>query len=295
MPFPWKFLLYTTDFESDRLGRLQGRLIMHVLIVEDDAALGHFLDQGLTLDGHEVTVVSDGESALEAAARLRPELMVLDLGLPRKDGMEVLAEMRDRFRSTSVLVLTGRAEMEERVRCLDMGADDVVLKPFSFHELRARLKAQSRRRSLFEDSVLRFGDLALDRAEHRVTQAGREVDLTATEFSLLESLMRRQGERVCSREELLREVWRMPGGAARDGGGTNIVEVYINYLRKKLDRNRGSLRGADGVGQSAIRTVRGEGYLLAAGSRRKARKSAADDAPSEQEPIFALEGCATDV
>jgi DNA-binding response OmpR family regulator len=238
---------------------------MHVLIVEDDIALGHFLEQGLKLDGHEITVVCDGESALESAARLRPELMILDLGLPRKDGLEVLTEMRDRFRSTSVVVLTGRAEMEERVRCLELGADDVVLKPFSFHELRARLKAHSRRRGLFEDPVLRFGDLTMDRAEHRVMQAGRDVDLTATEFLLLESLMRRQGERVCSREELLREVWRIPGGIGKDGASTNIVEVYINYLRKKLDRNRGSARGPDRVGESVIRTVRGEGYLLAAG------------------------------
>ena len=138
-------------------------------------------------------MVTDGEAALELAAKLRPELMILDLGLPRMDGVEVLAEMQEHFRSTSVLVLTGRAEMEERVKCLRLGADDVVMKPFSFHELRARLQALSRRRSQFEDTVLQFGDLAMDRAERRVTQAGRNIELTATEFSLLESLMRRRG------------------------------------------------------------------------------------------------------
>jgi DNA-binding response OmpR family regulator len=236
---------------------------MHVLIVEDDLALGRFLEKGLTLDGHDVVVAGDGEAALECAARLRPEVMILDLGLPRKDGLEVLAEMRERFRSTSVVVLTGRAEMEERVRCLELGADDLVLKPFSFHELRARLHALERRRSQFEDTVLRFGDLEMDRVERRVTQGGRAVELTATEFSLLEALLRRRGERVCSRDELLQEVWRMPGGAraGSEGAGTNIVEVYINYLRKKLGGRLGRARG----GLEAIRTVRGEGYVLSGG------------------------------
>lgn len=227
---------------------------MHVLIIEDDLALGHFLGQGLKLDGHEVTLAADGEAALAEAAKLRPDVMVLDLGLPRKDGLEVLAEMGEQMRSTSVLVLTGRAGMEERVRCFELGADDVVLKPFSFHELRARLKALGRRRSRSAETVLRFGDLEMDRAERRVTQAGREVELTATEFSLLESLLRRRGEQVLSRADLLREVWRiMPAGA-----GTNIVEVYITYLRRKLARG---LR-ARSDGRAVIRTVRGEGYVL---------------------------------
>ncbi|MDP9052621.1 MAG: response regulator transcription factor [Acidobacteriota bacterium] len=227
---------------------------MHVLIVEDDAALCRFLDRGLKLDGHRVTLVADGESALWRAEQLRPELMILDLGLPLKDGMEVLTEMGDRFRSTSVMVLTGRAEMEVRLRCLDLGADDVILKPFSFHELRARMKALFRRRRRFEDAVLCFGDVEMDRAEHRVMRSGHEVELTATEFSLLESLLRRRGERVCSRMELLREVWRVPQGM-----GTNIVEVYINYLRRKLGQTRLHGSGLECV----IRTVRGQGYVLA--------------------------------
>jgi DNA-binding response OmpR family regulator len=229
---------------------------MQVLIVEDDAALGHFLGHGLRLDGHDVELVGDGEAALASAGRMQPELMILDLGLPQKDGMEVLAEMGERFRMTSVMVLTGRAEMEERVRCLELGADDVVLKPFSFHELRARLRALCRRRSRFEETVLRFGDLEMDRAARKVTQAGREVGLTATEFSLLESLLRRRGEKVCSRAELLQEVWQAPKGM-----GTNIVEVYINYLRRKL----GQRRDAGAMGEAVIRTVRGEGYVLGPG------------------------------
>jgi DNA-binding response OmpR family regulator len=226
---------------------------MRVLIAEDDFALGRYLGCGLELDGHQVALVGDGEAALVAVEQLRPDLMILDLGLPQKDGLEVLAEMGQRFGSTSVMVLTGRAELEERVRCLDLGADDVVLKPFSFRELRARLNALCRRRGRFDETILRFGDLEMDRAERRVTQDGREVELTATEFSLLESLLRRRGERVCSRVELLHEVWRTPHGI-----GTNIVEVYINYLRRKLGRT-GGLRPDH---ESVIRTVRGEGYVL---------------------------------
>jgi DNA-binding response OmpR family regulator len=155
------------------------------------------------------------------------------------------------------MVLTGRAEMEERVRCLELGADDVVLKPFSFQELRARLKAMGRRRSRSQEAVMRFGDVEMDRAEHRVVQAGREVELTATEFSLLESLLRRRGERVCSRSELLNEVWHSPAEM-----GTNIVEVYINYLRRKLGQT-GLHPGTLGTRpECLIRTVRGQGYIL---------------------------------
>lgn len=230
---------------------------MRVLIAEDDSALAYLVGQGLALDGFDVELVADGEAALASAAGLRPELMVLDLGLPRKDGMEVLAEMGERFRWTSVLVLTGRAGIAERVACLELGADDVMLKPFSLEELRARLRVLGRRRSWFGEQVLRFGDLEMDRAERRVTQAGRELELTATEFSLLESLLRRRGEQVSSRAELLREVWRSPAG----GMGTNIVEVYINYLRRKLDQLPGP--GAMRLScRSVIRTVRGEGYVL---------------------------------
>jgi DNA-binding response OmpR family regulator len=227
---------------------------MHVLVVEDDSVLGDLLGRGLRVDGHEVVLAADGESALEFAERIRPELMILDLGLPRKDGLEVLVEMGQRFSSTSVMVLTGRAELEERVKCLELGADDVVMKPFSFQELRARLKALGRRRRRSEETVLRFGDLEMDRVEHRAWQGGLEMELTAAEFLLLESLLRRRGERVCSRMELLQEVWQ-----ARAGAGTNIVEVYINYLRRKLGQT--GLHGSKH--ECLIRTVRGEGYILA--------------------------------
>jgi DNA-binding response OmpR family regulator len=257
---------------------------MRVLVVDDDVALGHFLCRGLELDGHAVAVAADGEAALEVAAKLLPELMILDLGLPRKDGIEVLAEVARRYRSTSVLVLTGRAEMEETVRCLELGADDVVRKPFSFHELRARVKALGRRRRQSDEVVLRFGEIEMDRARRRVTQAGREVELTATEFSLLEALLERRGERVCSRAELLREVWRMPEDAVEGGGGTNIVEVYVNYLRRKL----GAKLGARVRGNSVIRTMRGEGYVL-----EKPKTARQPAGWSEAETGRLAEGCVT--
>jgi DNA-binding response OmpR family regulator len=225
---------------------------MQVLIVEDDAALGWFLRKGLQLEGHDVTWVSDGVAALEHARERRPDLMVLDLSLPKKDGTEVLAEMRGHFDGTAVLVLTGRSQVEERVKCLNLGADDCLLKPFSFHELAARCRALLRRRVMSADPMLRHGEVALNRIEHKVTHSGRAVELTVKEFALLEFLMQRSG-RCCSRSELLREVWQMPPDA-----GTNVVDVYINYLRRKL----GAGAGVDHAEFPVIATVRGEGYRM---------------------------------
>jgi DNA-binding response OmpR family regulator len=156
--------------------------LMRVLVVEDDAALGLFLQKGLKLEGHDVTWVGDGEAALVHAAEYRPDLIVLDLSLPRKDGTEVLAELRGRFDETSVLVLTGRSQVEERVKCLNLGADDCLLKPFSFHELTARCRALLRRRDQFADPVLRHGDIELNRMERRVVRNGRLVELTVKEI-----------------------------------------------------------------------------------------------------------------
>src|SRR6185503_13907754 len=146
---------------------------MQVLIVEDDAALGSFLQKGMKLEGHDVVLVTDGEAALLHAEEHRPDLMVLDLSLPRKDGTEVLAEMRGRFDGTAVLVLTGRSRVEERVKCLNLGADDCLLKPFSFHELTARCRALLRRREHYADPVLRHGDVELNRMDRKVMRGGR--------------------------------------------------------------------------------------------------------------------------
>jgi DNA-binding response OmpR family regulator len=235
---------------------------MRVLIVEDDHSLGAFLQRGMELEGHRVDWVSDGDAALEHVARDQTDLILLDLSLPKRDGMEVLAAMRARRDDAAVLVLSGRSDLNARVECLDMGADDYLLKPFSFAELTARCRALLRRRQQFADPVLRSGDLELHRIEHKVMRGGREIGLTAKEFSLLEYLMLHEGECV-SRSQLLTDVWQMP-----EQTGTNIVDVYVNYLRRKVD-TEGDL----------IQTMRGSGYRLGgAGRKPPARESARGNA-----------------
>ncbi|MDE1178364.1 MAG: response regulator transcription factor [Edaphobacter sp.] len=233
---------------------------MQVLIVEDDAALGLFLEKGLKLEGHEVERVGDGEAALEYLRVRQPDLMVLDLSLPKKDGIEVLEEMRGQVTGMAVLVLTGRSMVEDRVRCLNLGADDCLLKPFSFHELTARCRALLRRKDRYADPMLRQGDVELNRMERRVKRAGQSVELTTKEFHLLEYLMQRAG-RCVGRGELLREVWQMSPDA-----GTNVVDVYVNYVRKKL----GAATSEQGDGHSVIETVRGEGYRVSLTAGKKA-------------------------
>ncbi|MDP9039149.1 MAG: response regulator transcription factor [Acidobacteriota bacterium] len=228
---------------------------MRVLVVEDDPALGEFLKKGLEHEGHEVDWVGDGELALSRAQASCPDLMVLDLSLPKLDGMEVLEQFRARGLGASVLVLTGRNDLDARVRCLDLGADDCLLKPFSFSELTARSRALLRRREHFIDPVLRHGELQMNRVERRVQRGNHAVDLTAKEFALLEYLFLRRGQCV-SRSELLEQVWHMPASA-----DTNIVDVYINYLRRKLSAAVVGGKSREDV----IETVRGAGYRLGVG------------------------------
>ena len=203
------------------------------------------------MEGHQVEWVEDGEAALIRVAAEHPELVLLDLSLPKQDGMEVLAEMRARHDDALVMVLTGRNDPHVQVQYLDMGADDCLLKPFSFYELAARCRALLRRREQYSDPVLRHGDLELHRIEHTVARAGRTIGLTAKEFALLEFLMLHRGECV-SRSQLLTEAWQMPAQT-----NTNVVDVYINYLRGKLEA--GELHGAH---DRLIETVRGMGYRL---------------------------------
>jgi DNA-binding response OmpR family regulator len=235
---------------------------MRILIVEDDRALGAFLKTGLQAEGHRVDWVEDGEAALVQSAESHPDLVVLDLSLPKRDGMEVLAEMRARHDDASVLVLTGRNDMNARVQCLDMGADDCLLKPFSFFELTARCRALLRRRQQFADPVLRHGDLELNRIEHKVARAGRSINLTAKEFALLEYLLLHRGECV-SRSQLLTEVWQMTTET-----GTNVVDVYVNYLRRKVDRQVGQGTQSSANQGSLIETMRGKGYRLGGQARK---------------------------
>jgi DNA-binding response OmpR family regulator len=230
---------------------------MRILIIEDDVALGLFLAKGLKLEGHEVELLGDGQVGLDRAVEAQPDLMVLDLGLPQKDGIEVLRELRGRLTRTSILVLTGRSTVEDRVSCLNLGADDCLLKPFSFNELTARCRALLRRREQFADPVLRVNGVELNRMDRRVIRDGRRIELTSKEFALLEYLMQAQG-RVCLRSDVLRDVWQSSPSA-----GTNVVDVYVNYLRKKLNVPIAD-RGQDFfLSERIIETVRGEGYVMA--------------------------------
>ena len=219
---------------------------MRLLIAEDDKALGLFLSRGLEADGHRVRVALDGAAAVEAFRQEMPDLTILDLNLPIKDGEQVLAELRALDTELPVLVLTARQEVDTRVRCLDLGADDLMTKPFSLHELRARCRALLRRKREAR-LQLRAGDLELDRLEHTAHRAGRTIVLTNKEFALLEHLMLNRGLCV-SRVELLDSVWNLEPTQT-----TNIVDVYVNYLRRKLE---------DPPPGQLIRTVRGHGYVV---------------------------------
>lgn len=236
---------------------------MRVLVVEDDRALGLFLQKGLELEGHNVDWVGDGEAAVKHAEENRPQLMVLDLSLPKMDGTEVLADVRKRFPDTAVLVLTGRSQVEERIHCLNLGADDCLLKPFSFHELTARCRAILRRKLQVSDSVLRYGAVEMNRVDRSVRRDGHEIDLTAKEFALLEYMLLRRGE-CCTRADLLQEVWQMSPDT-----DTNVVDVYVNYLRKKL----ASAHPDGHTSKPVIETIRGAGYRLCDG--RKGKRSEA--------------------
>ena len=219
---------------------------MRLLIAEDDRALGLFLSRGLEADGHRVRLAYDGAAAVEAFRQEMPDLTILDLNMPIKDGEQVLEEIRALDSDLPVLVLTARQEVETRVRCLDLGADDLMLKPFSLHELRARCRALLRRKREVR-LLLRAGDLELDRLDHTARRAGQSILLTNKEFALLEHLMLNRGQCV-SRVELLDSVWDLEPTQT-----TNIVDVYVNYLRRKLkDPPPGQL----------IRTVRGQGYIV---------------------------------
>ncbi len=232
---------------------------MRMLIADDDPSLGSFLARGLEQEGHNVRLATDGEMAMEAAQRDLPDMAVLDLNLPRKDGVEVLEFLRSLTADLPILVLTARRDQDVRLRCLEMGADDFMLKPFSFAELRARCRALQRRRS--PGLILRHADLEMNRIDHSVARGGRTIDLTNKEFSLLETLLLNKG-RVVPRTTLLREVWNME----RDCG-TNVVDVYVNYLRRKL-HDTSARHGAEAANRQAsemtplIQTVRGHGYAI---------------------------------
>ncbi len=205
---------------------------MRILIAEDDAALAAFVRQGLLAEHYTVDVAEDGEQARAMGSETDYDLVVLDLNLPLVDGVAVLRHLRLRRPSLPVLVLTLRSKVEDRVQCLDTGADDYLPKPFSFSELSARIRALLRRSHLPSESVLVVEDLKLDRVEHRAERAGRRIELTSKEFSLLEYLMRNTGRQV-SRAMIIEHVWNLTFDTT-----TNVVDVYINYASSQVDQRK---------------------------------------------------------
>lgn len=220
---------------------------MRILIAEDDEALAKFVRQGLESEHYTVDVVTDGEQARTTATQSEYDVVILDLNMPKLDGVSVLRHLRLGKPSLPVLILTQRTRVEDRVQCLDTGADDYLSKPFSFGELSARIRALLRRSHLPSESILTLADLKLDRVQRQVERAGRKIDLTTREFALLEFLMRNAGRSV-TRSMIIEHVWNLTFDTT-----TNVVDVYINYLRRKID---------DGHPVKLIRTVRGVGYEL---------------------------------
>jgi two-component system OmpR family response regulator/two-component system copper resistance phosphate regulon response regulator CusR len=222
---------------------------MNLLVVEDDPVIGKCLRQGLAEEGHECVWVQDGLRGLQEAATQRFDAVILDLLLPELGGLEVLRRLRGRGVRTPVLVLTAVGSVEDRVAGLRAGADDYLVKPFDLSELLARLEAIHRRWQDRPSAHMVAGPLALDLAARRVLRDGEEVDLTPTEFRILEMLMRHCGQ-VVTRRMLCEHLWE-----ADWEGTTNVIEVHINRLRNKLDAGEPSL----------IQTVRGRGYALRVG------------------------------
>jgi two-component system, OmpR family, response regulator len=220
---------------------------MRLLVVEDDRKLASALRRGLESEGYTVELAHTGEDALREARSREYDAVVLDVMLPGLDGFTVCEELRRRPRWVPVLMLTARADVADRIRGLDAGADDYLVKPFDFGELLARLRALVRRGPSDRPVALEVGQLRFDPETRTVTRAGREIELTAREFEVLE-LLARNGGQVVSRRRLLEEIWDN-----EYDGSANIVDVYVGYLRKKLE---------DPDGPRLIRTVRGVGFVL---------------------------------
>lgn len=220
---------------------------MRILVVEDDGALRAMVGKRLREQGYGVVSCGDGTEASVQLESAEFDCIVLDIMLPGKDGLTLVRELRGRGCATPVLLLTARDSVEDRVSGLDAGADDYVVKPFSFDELDARVRALLRRGASERNPVLRAADLELDTVRHSVRRAGKTVDLTSKEYALLEYLMRNQ-DHVLTRAQIINHVWDYDFE-----GDSNIVDVYIRYLRRKIDR---------GYEPALIHTVRGTGYVL---------------------------------
>ena len=222
---------------------------MRILVVEDEKKVASFIKKGLEEEGYAVDVASDGAEGLALALERVHNLIILDIRLPKMDGLQVLQALRQDKVTTPVLLLTVRATIEEKVLGLDAGADDYLTKPFAFQELVARVRALLRRRIEAEPTVLQVGDLILDPAQRTVARGGAKIELTPREFSLLDYFMRNPG-RVLTRTMIAERVWDYSFDTS-----TNVIDVYVNYLRKKIDADHEP---------KLLHTVRGVGYVLKA-------------------------------
>lgn len=220
---------------------------MRVLVAEDEQDLCQIIEKKLTADGYSVDACLDGEDALYYMQQLEYDAVILDVMMPGLDGFEVLRRYRAGGGMSPVLFLTARDAVADRVQGLDLGASDYVVKPFSFEELTARIRAMTRKTVAAVVNVYGIADLSMDISAHKVTRAGREIPLSAKEFSLLEYLLRNKNK-VMSREQIENSLYNYDYE-----GGTNIIDVYIRYLRKKVDAD---------FDQKLIHTVRGRGYVI---------------------------------
>jgi two-component system copper resistance phosphate regulon response regulator CusR len=220
---------------------------MRILVVEDDPDMSRFIARGLGEQSYAVDVAATGEAALEAATAAPYDAIILDANIPPPDGFEVCRQLRAQSIDSTILMLTARDSLADRVEGLDSGADDYLVKPFEFAELLARLRALLRRRGTRQYPVVEVGDLRLDTRSHRVTRGGTELQLTTKEYALLEYLSINSG-RVMGREEIAEHVWN-----EQFDPFSNLIEVYIGRLRRIVDRDRDV---------KLIHTIRGSGYIL---------------------------------
>ena len=223
---------------------------MRVLLIEDEAAIVRYLERGLREEAHQVDSAATGEDGIDLALSEDIDLVIIDIGLPGLDGHQVLAAIRDKKPELPALMLTARGDVHSKVRALDAGADDYIVKPFSFAELTARMRAAMRRGDQRRASAIEVGDLRIDFLQRRAWRGGRQIDLSNREFMLLAYFMQHAGQ-VLTRTQLLEAVWDYDFDP-----GSNVVDVYVRYLRRKID---------EPGRPSVIRALRGVGYRLEAG------------------------------
>lgn len=223
---------------------------MRILVVEDEKSISDFIVQGLREAGYSADAAYDGQDGLNRALSDPYDLMLLDLMLPKLNGLSLVQELRQKGSHVPVLMLTARDTVDDRVRGLDAGADDYLVKPFAFSELLARVRALMRRPPVVIDTILAEGGLELDTVAHEVRRGGERIELSGREFGILEYFMRNKGQTL-TRTQIAEHIWNFDAYA-----GSNVVDVYIGYLRKKIDTDPGN---------SHIRTVRGIGYQFGPG------------------------------